>query len=65
MTQKHIATVQPLPSSILHNSAEVRRQYTRAAAKQAVQLISRKMRIMGRKAQTATPDLPQMVQGGH
>ncbi len=65
MTQKHIATVQPLPSSILHNSAEVRRQYTRAAAKQAVQLISRKMRIMGKKARTATPDMPQMAQGGH
>lgn len=65
MTQKHIATVQPLPSSILHNSAEVRRQYTRAAAKQAVQLISRKMRIMGRKARTATPDMPQIVQRGH
>ncbi|AZT84755.1 hypothetical protein EHN06_15010 [Marinobacter sp. NP-4(2019)] len=65
MTQKHIATVQPLPSSILHNSVEVRRQYTRAAAKQAVQLISKKMRIMGRKAKTATPDMPQMVQGGH
>ncbi|MEQ9547036.1 hypothetical protein [uncultured Marinobacter sp.] len=65
MTPRHIATVQPLPSSILHNSVEVRRQYTRAAAKQAVQLISRKMRIMGRKARTATPDMPQVPQGGH
>lgn len=44
MTQNHIATVKPLPSSILHNSTEVRRQYTRAAARQAMQFISRKVR---------------------
>ncbi|MGM0766791.1 MAG: hypothetical protein ACQEV6_02075 [Pseudomonadota bacterium] len=65
MTQKHIATVQPLPSSILHNSAEVRRQYTRAASRQAVQFIGRKLRIAGRKAQAATPDMPQVMQSGH
>lgn len=50
MTQNHIATVKPLPSSILHNSTEVRRQYTRAAARQAMQFISRKVRIFNRKA---------------
>lgn len=64
MTQNHIATVNPLPSSILHNSTEVRRQYTRAAAKQAVQFFSRKMRSFNRKAATVAPDMSQM-QGGH
>lgn len=64
MTQNHIATVNPLPSSILHNSTEARRQYTRAAAKQAMQFISRKVRVFHRKAATATQDFPQ-VQGGH
>ena len=64
MTQNHIATVQPLPSSILHNSDEVRRQYTRAASKQAVQFISRKIRSWKRKAGTVAPDMTQM-QGGH
>jgi len=63
MTQKHIATVNPLPSTILHNSAEVRRQYNRAAAKQAVQFISRKVRIFNRKAAEVAHDMPQM-QGG-
>lgn len=64
MTQKHIATVNPLPSTLLHNSAEVRRQYTRAAAKQAVQFISRKVRIFKRKAADVAQDMPQ-AQGGH
>ena len=64
MTQNHIATVNPLPSSILHNSADVRRQYTRAAAKQAVQFFSRKMRSFNRKAANVAPDMSQM-QGGH
>jgi hypothetical protein len=65
MTQDHIATVHPLPSSILHNSTEVRRQYTRAAARQAVQVISRKMNSLRRKAATASPEMPQMMQGEH
>ncbi|MFO8140686.1 MAG: hypothetical protein R6T87_02110 [Marinobacter sp.] len=64
MTQNHIATVNPLPSSILHNSTEVRRQYTRAAAKQGMHFISRKIRLLNRKAAAATQDFPQ-VQGGH
>lgn len=65
MTQHHTATVHPLPSSILHNSTDVRRQYTRAAAKQAAQAISRKMSSWRRKATSATPEMPQMMQGGH
>ena len=65
MTQDHIATVHPLPSSILHNSTEVRRQYTRAAAKQAVQVISRKMSSLRKRAATASPEMPQMMQGEH
>ncbi|MCL7943810.1 hypothetical protein [Marinobacter sp. ATCH36] len=65
MTQHHIATVHPQPSSILHNSTDVRRQYTRAAAKQVVQVISRKVNSWRKKAPSATPDMPQMMQGGH
>ncbi|MDK8463619.1 hypothetical protein [Marinobacter sp. SS13-12] len=65
MTQAHIATVHPMPSSILHNSTEVRRQYTRAAARQAAQVISRKMGSWRKKAATATPEMPQMMQGEH
>lgn len=64
MAQRHIATVQPLPSSILHNSTEVRSQHTRAAAKIAVQFMSRKLRSFNRKAVAGTPDMIQM-QGGH
>ncbi len=64
MTHNHIATVQPLPSSILHNSVEVRRQYTRVAAKQAVQFISRKVTVFKRKAAAVAQDMPQ-AQGGH
>lgn len=65
MTQDHIATVNPLPSSILHNSTEIRRQYTQAAARQAVQMISRKVGSWRRKAANATADVPPMMQGGH
>lgn len=64
MNQTHIATVQSLPSSILHNSDEIRRQYTRAASKQAVQFISRKIRSWKRNAEAVAPDMTQM-QGGH
>ncbi|MDO6442694.1 MULTISPECIES: hypothetical protein [unclassified Marinobacter] len=63
MAHKHIATVHPLPSSILHNSAGVRSHHTRAAAKIAVQFMSRKMRSFNRKA-VAVTDITQM-QGGH
>ncbi|MDL0432219.1 hypothetical protein QPM17_13825 [Marinobacter sp. TBZ242] len=65
MTQDHIATVHPLPSSILHNSTEVRRQYTRAAARQAAQVISHKMSSWRKKAATASTEMPQMMQGEH
>ncbi|WP_417566433.1 hypothetical protein [Marinobacter sp.] len=64
MTQNHIATVNPLPSSILHNSVEIRRQYSRTAARQAVQFFSRKMRSFNRKTANVAPDMTQM-QGGH
>ncbi len=64
MTKSHIATVNPLPSSILHNSTEVRRQYTRAAAQQAMQFFSRKVRIFNRKAAAVAQDMPKL-QGGH
>ena len=64
MTETFVTTTRPLPSSILHNSTEVRRQYTRAAARQAMQFISRKVRIFNRKAVAVAQDMPQ-VQGGH
>ena len=64
MTRIHNANVQPLPSSILHNSAEVRRQYTRAASQQAVQFISRKIGSWKKKSGAVAPDMTQM-QGGH
>ncbi|HEA50842.1 hypothetical protein LCGC14_2494760 [marine sediment metagenome] len=58
MTQRHIATVQPLPSSILHNSAAVRSQHTRAATKIAVQFMSRKLRSFNRRTVVGvTPDI--------
>ncbi|KEF31410.1 MAG: hypothetical protein EP339_08590 [Gammaproteobacteria bacterium] len=64
MIQNRTATVNPLPSSILHNGADVRSQYTRAAAAQVGQFISRKLRSWNRKAETVAQDLTQM-QGGH
>ncbi len=64
MTHRHNATVQPLPSSILHNSTEIRRQYIRAASKQTAQFISRKIHSWRRKAKVVSPDMTQM-QGGH
>lgn len=63
MIHKHTASVRPLPSSILQNGVEMRRQYTRAAAKQVVQFIGRKLRIVNRKAVAAAQDMPQ-IQGG-
>ena len=63
MMQKYSASVRPQPSSILHNGVEMRRQYTRAATKQVVQFIGRKLRIANRKAVAAAQDMPQ-VQGG-
>ena len=64
MTQNHIATVNPLPSSILHNGTEVRRQHTRAAARKLAGFLRRKIRRINRKATEVAQDMPQ-VQGGH
>ncbi|WP_100638508.1 hypothetical protein [Marinobacter salexigens] len=64
MAQRPMTTVHSLPSSILHNSTAVRSQHTRAAAKMAVQFMSRKLRSFNRKAAEATPEIVQM-QGGH
>jgi hypothetical protein len=64
MTQNHIATVHPLPSSILHNSTEVRRQHTRAAVQQFTGMVRRKLRSLNRKATQVAPDMTQ-AQGGH
>jgi len=63
MTQTHSVSHQPLPSSILHNGNDVRRQYTRAAAKQAVQMISRKIGSWKKRAANVTPDYQPGMQG--
>ncbi|KAA1176199.1 hypothetical protein FWJ25_03445 [Marinobacter salinexigens] len=64
MIQNRTATVNPLPSSILHNGADVRSQYTRAAAAQVVNFISRKIRSWNRKAEAVAQDMSPM-QGEH
>ncbi|OZB20630.1 MAG: hypothetical protein B7X58_00625 [Marinobacter sp. 34-60-7] len=64
MTKTHIATVNPLPSSILHTRTEVRRQYTRAASRQAMRFLRGKIRGFNRKAAAVVPEMSQQVQGG-
>ena len=64
MAIKPIATVHSLPSSILHNSGDVRSQYTRAASRQVAQVIARKIRSWKKRAVAVATDIPQ-VQGGH
>jgi hypothetical protein len=63
MTQIHNVSHQPLPSSILHNGNDVRRQYTRAAAQQAAQIISRKIGSWKKRASGVTPDYQPGMQG--
>jgi hypothetical protein len=63
MIQKYTASARPQPSSILHNGVEMRRQYTRAAMKQAMQFVARKLHIANRKAAAVAQEMPQ-VQGG-
>jgi len=62
MIHTHTASTRPLPSTILQNGVELRRQYTRAAAKRAVQFIHRKLRS-GAKAATAATEMPQVQRG--
>lgn len=64
MATKPVATVHVLPSSILHNGGHMRSQYTRAASRQAVQVIARKIRSWNRRAAEVASDMPQ-IQGGH
>lgn len=64
MTKTHIATVNPLPSSILHNSVGIRRQYTRAASRQAMQFLRGKIRGFNRKAAAVVPEMSQQAPGG-
>jgi hypothetical protein len=61
MTQIHNVSHQPLPSSILHNGNDVRRQYTRAAAQQAFQTIACKISAWKKRVTQVTPD----YQHGH
>ena len=56
MTQSHNVSHQPLPSSILHNGNDVRRQYTRAAAQHAYQIINRKLGQWKKRSTGVTPD---------
>ena len=62
MTQIHNVSHQPLPSSILHNGNDVRRQYTRAAAQQAVQMIRRKIGAWKKRTNSVTPDYQPRMQ---
>lgn len=62
MTRIHNASHQPLPSSILHNGNDVRRQYTRAAAQQAIQAISRKIGSWKKRTAGTTPDYQPSMQ---
>ncbi len=64
MATQPAATVNALPSSILHNGGGMRSQYTRAASRQVVQVIARKIRSWNRRAVEAATDMPQ-IQGGH
>ncbi|HET8848492.1 MAG TPA: hypothetical protein VFM78_01305 [Marinobacter sp.] len=64
MTKTHIATVNPLPSSILHTRTEVRRQYTREASRQAMQFLRSKVRLFNRKAAAVVPEMHQQASGG-
>ena len=64
MPQRYIGTTQSLPSSILHNSTELRRQHIRAASKRAARFISLKVRSLHRKVDIVNPDMTQ-IQGGH
>lgn len=56
MTQVHNVSHHPLPSSILHNGNAVRSQYTRAAAQQAFQIMSRKIGSWKKRAADVTTD---------
>ena len=56
MTRIHNVSHQQLPSSILHNGNDVRRQYTRAAARQVIHFIGRKIGSWKRPANSVTPD---------
>ncbi|MBZ2168662.1 hypothetical protein [Marinobacter sp. F4216] len=59
MTNRYSVTDQPLPSALLHNGAETRRQYTRAAIKGLVQRLSRKAQAVQTQAETAI-EMPGM-----
>lgn len=63
MTQVHNVSHQPLPSSILHNGNDVRRQYTRAAAQHAFLVISQKIGSWKKRAANVTPDYQPGMQG--
>ncbi|WP_372965819.1 hypothetical protein [Marinobacter sp.] len=63
MIHEQNVSIRPQPSSILHNGVELRREYTRAAVKQGLQFLGRKLRIANRKATAVVQDMPQ-AQGG-
>ncbi|TGN40167.1 hypothetical protein [Marinobacter confluentis] len=63
MTQIHNVSHHPLPSSILHNGNDVRRQYTRAAAQRAFQVISYKIGFLKKRAADVTQDYQPGMQG--
>lgn len=40
------ARVHPVPSTVLHNAVELRRAYTRAAARKTAQAVARRVRLV-------------------
>jgi hypothetical protein len=62
MTRIHNVSHQPLPSSILHNGNDVRRQYTRAAARKAFLAISYKLGTLRKSAADYTKDYQPGIQ---
>lgn len=59
MIQKRTLTNQAVPSALLHNGAETRRQLTRAFFKGMTQRFSRKAQTVQAQAEAAI-DIPRM-----
>lgn len=49
MNYQNQSTPQPVPSSILHNSTDIRAQHTRAAARQAAGFANRNLKSVYRQ----------------
>ncbi len=52
MNYQNQSTLQPVPSSILHNSTDVRTQHTRLAARQVAGFASRNLKSVYRQVRS-------------